>query len=510
MKKIKYLIILILGLSFVNCNNWLDILPDNEQPSKEYWKSKEDVESVISSGYYYLRECTPYLIDWGELRGASLGLGTFDTQKFKLYSFDLTAENKLVKWESFYQVINMANSVIKFADVAKGNDPTYSEGAMNSHKTEAYFMRALSYFFLLRNFKEVPLILTPYVDDSTPYNIAKSTDKDIIAQIKEDIKIALDTDAAKESYEIAWQNKGRSTKWSLYALMADVALWNEDYDECIHYADLLIKATAPIRPVFISDPTKWFEIFNPGNSNESIFELNWDYSNYQEDKNSPSKFLNLALESKYRFRGPMLERLIAETVEVGATNAIRSYYGTFANSSADYLQYDVAFVWKYMGTGYQDFTATRTNQDANFIIYRMADIMLLKAEALILKGESSWTEALGIINQVRVRSNLSLKTVSLTEATELDMLLILLNERDMEFASEGKRWYDLLRFGKAKEYKYKEDFIRIIEENNTEKSPNWLRSVLKNENAWYLPIHVDEIFSNKLLEQNPYYKVTTN
>lgn len=49
-----------------SCNDWLDVKPNNEQVTDDYWQSKEDVEAVISSGYYYMRTCVPYYIKWGD------------------------------------------------------------------------------------------------------------------------------------------------------------------------------------------------------------------------------------------------------------------------------------------------------------------------------------------------------------------------------------------------------------------------------------------------------------
>ena len=58
-----------LSLSLTSCNDWLNLLPDNEQVTEDFWQSKEDVESVVASGYYYMRKAVPTLIVWGELRG---------------------------------------------------------------------------------------------------------------------------------------------------------------------------------------------------------------------------------------------------------------------------------------------------------------------------------------------------------------------------------------------------------------------------------------------------------
>ena len=65
-------------------------------------------------------------------------------------------------------------------------------------------------------------------------------------------------------------SKGRVTVWALYALMADVCLWSEDYDGCVRYADMLINSTSAFRPAFVEDPEQWYNIFFPGNSNGSI------------------------------------------------------------------------------------------------------------------------------------------------------------------------------------------------------------------------------------------------
>lgn len=90
------------------------------------------------------------------------------------------------------------------------------------------------------------------------------------------------------------------------------------------------------------------------------------------------------------------------------------------------------------------------------------------------------------------------------------MLRYVLEERDIELAAEGKRWYDLVRFGKSKGYKYQTAFIDLIVANNASASSQWLRSVLKNTYAWYLPIPQSDIERNSLLTQNPYYDITSN
>ena len=73
--------------------------------------------------------------------------------------------------------MNVANSIIKYAPEVKRQDETYHEAVMNSNMAEAYFMRAWTYFTLVRNFKEVPLILEPYMTDEYAVDIPKSSEE---------------------------------------------------------------------------------------------------------------------------------------------------------------------------------------------------------------------------------------------------------------------------------------------------------------------------------------------
>ena len=122
----------------------------------------------------------------------------------------------------------------------------------------------------------------------------------------------------------------------------------------------------------------------------------------------------------------------------------------------------------------------------------------------------TYEEALEIINKVRNRARLKDLDLTAESATEEEMLQAVLHERNIEFAAEGKRWYDLVRFGKMKNYRYKDSFIEMIVTYNSTANVSWLRSVLSNEYAWYLPISQSEIDANLLLVQNPYYAGVTD
>lgn len=525
MRKIIYPLasLLYVALTTVSCNDWLDVKPNNEQITDEYWQSKEDVEAVVASGYYYMRTCVPYYIKWGELRGGAIY--SSNTDDAKLQDFNMLASYSLCKYTTFYQVINMANSVLEYAPNVIGLDDTYYESVMNSHLCEAYFQRAYSYLVLLKNYKSVPLVLKPYVNDNESFDMAKSSDTTIVAQIKSDVETALATGAAKGTYETDWQTKGRATKWALYALMADVCLWNEDYDECIKYCDLILDATDSFRPAFLSNTSDWYTMFYPGNSNESIFELNWDYDTAQETNNFASLW-SQSTSSRLLFTNDAMEKMKEETSELesnGFTTDGRmgrmalATYVPQGTTVAGYNSSNVFFMWKYNGTDVQDISGgVRTHNDANFIIYRVAEIILMKAQAAVMKGD--YREALTQINRIRNRAGLdNFQDIDLDsddadeqirQLDEQTLLEEILDQKEMEFMGEGKRWYDLLWFGKIQNYKYESEFVTEVLKGNQTTNQSWVRSVLVDHNAWYMPLPQSDIDSNSLLEQNPYYSTT--
>ena len=365
--------------------------------------------------------------------------------------------------------------------------------------------------------------LQAYVNDKASFDLAKSSEAEIIAQVKEDVKTALATGAAKGTYEEEWATKGRATKWALYALMADACLWSEDYDQCIEYCNMILNANDAFRPVFMTNTNDWYTMFYPGNSNESIFELNWDYSQTQTNNfnslftlnaTSPLRPTMRATEKMKEETQALKDRGLTEDGRMG-----RMLMATYVPDNGQVIGWASSsqyYIWKYYGTDVPDITGgARAHQDANFIIYRVAEVMLMKALALTMKGSSSWAEAVSLINKVRNRAGLgNFKDIDLQSAdaaaqiSQLDELTLIeeiLDQKEMEFMAEGKRWYDLLWLGRIANGKYKKQFISKVMEGNQTTNLQWIQSVLQDENAWYMPLPQADIEHNKLLEQNPYY-----
>ena len=258
-------------------------------------------------------------------------------------------------------------------------------------------------------------------------------------------------------------------------------------------------------------------MFNPGNSNESIFEIQYNYEENQTN-NLPKLFDNEHADGIYRISRALTQMFNSEysATLYEMKEAVRSMYGGYfvGPDATIFESATVSYVWKYLGSQTLSDKRTASYYDPNFIIYRVADVMLMKAEALILRthGENieDKVEAMKLINEIRTRSNLEIEVEATSEAVEpLDeeaMLQKVLYERTVELVGEGKAWYDFLRFGRRNNNQYKSTFlVDKVLEYNEQAGESWLRTVLNNDNALFLPISQTEIDANSLLIQNPYY-----
>ncbi|HEY4784851.1 MAG TPA: RagB/SusD family nutrient uptake outer membrane protein, partial [Bacteroidales bacterium] len=363
------------------------------------------------------------------------------------------------------------------------------QGLMKSYMAEAYYLRALSYFYLVRNFKEVPLILDPYLSDDHSYEVAKSSESEIFDQIKRDLDTALVS--TKEVFDQTWESKGRATKWAVYTTLADVYLWTGEYDKCIDACEAVMNSgrVGLIRGM-VGTVNNWYTIFNPGNSNESIFELQFNYNLGQSNS-----LVTWFSTSNIFAISPYMVQLFESSVEDIRGSGV-SYSGIYS--------------WKYVGISANSVTP-RTDYP-NWVIYRMADIYLMEAEAYILKtpeldnnqNNINYAKAIDLVNTIRSRANISIPLSGTND--EPGMLSIVMDERAREFFSEGKRWYDLLRVARLHNYQYKDYLIdQVLQSASAMYSPV-IKATLMNTDSYYLPISDSELKLNHKLVQNPYYQ----
>ncbi len=464
--------------------DWLELLPPDGLVVDEYWQTKEDVEAVLMGAYQKFADMDENLFFYGELRGEMLKPAVWAPENQKqIMESNIYPTNPMCDWSGFYKIINYCNNVITLAPGVLEVDKTFTEFQLKNFQAEALFLRSLAYFYLVRIFGDVPYVASPTSDDNVDFYLPKSRGDSILMVVTSDL-LAFEPTIATD-YPNFKEDRGRATKGAVNALLADIALWRFDYEECLTY----IEKIEAMNKYFLMTSAKWFEIFLPGNSLESIFELQFDgigqnntmYDvTFQWDLYSSSE---VAIE----MMDPLTENEIKE--------AVRGK-GTLAIESQDYR------IFKYIG-GAPDQKTYRSGADAracNFIIYRLADILLMKAEAL--SQLDRFAEAEIVLNQIRTRALVQTLDLSDSRIAYEDAIM---EERARELAFEGKRYFDLMRMGRRNNFERKNDLIEVIIQQAPSTQKLVLASKLSNPLGWFLPILDVELEKNAKLVQNPYY-----
>ena len=485
-KKIKYLLVIFMVFAQFSCNDWLELIPPNGLIREEFWKTKEDVEAVLMASYESFAGLNRNLFIFGEIRGDMLeGDVNQGTGEQLLMENNIYPDNGICNWSNFYKVINYCNEVIKNAPLVQEMDNTFTDYKKQGFMAEAYFLRSLAYFYLVRLYKEVPLILEPSETDDADFYVTKSSEEVILNQLVSDLE-EYRTFAPSGGFATIRENKGRASKASFDALLADIELWRFNYEAVIEH----VQAIENNIEYTLMPGGRWFEMFFPGNSLEGIFEFQFDDNLNQ--KNGLYGTMNRN-SSQYIPSQKALEMFAFEF----ASELVRGEDVTIKKYGEDEF-----IIWKYVGMA-PDGQSVRSGSyqnSSNWIVYRLADVLLMKAEAL--SQLERYQEAMNIIIEIRDRGSVQPMPIANSPNAYEDAIM---NERALELAYEGKRWFDLLRMGRRNNFARKDKLIEIIVSNVPSTQKRILAAKLTNPLGWYLPIFEDEIERNKNLVQNPYY-----
>jgi starch-binding outer membrane protein, SusD/RagB family len=484
--KAKYFLISLVVLMQVSCSDWLELLPPGGLIRDEFWKSKEDVEAVLMAAYESFSSLDRSLFIFGEIR-ADLVQGDRNQpwREQLLMENNIYPDNVIVNWNNFYQVINYSNEVIKNAPAVRKIDNTFTDFQMYSYISEAYWLRSLAYFYLVRLYRDVPLILEPSESDDADFYQPKSPEEVVLNQIVADLE-ANRVFAPSGGFPTIAENKGRASKAAYDALLADIALWRFQYDAVLNH----IRNIEQDIEIVMMPTARWFEMFYPGNSLESIFEFQFDGGRNQRNN-------TFGLTQRFSYQYDPSQKALEMFAFEFASELVRGEGASIKKyGDDDYI------IWKYVGQA-PDGQTTRAGDEqysANWIVYRLADIKLMKAEAL--SQLERYNEALIIINSIRARADVPGISPGNSRVAFEDAIM---NERALELAFEGKRWFDLLRMGRRDNFARKDKLIEIIVSNVPSTQKRILAAKLTNPLGWYLPIFEKEIERNKNLVQNPYY-----
>jgi starch-binding outer membrane protein, SusD/RagB family len=475
---IRILFASLFTLLFYSCEKFLDLKPlDNgiaQDTSQFYFKGASDVESYLS-GIYSDFKNEYFELDYfvnGDAQSDDAYAGADNPANFQIdgYTTDALNSNVSRDWAYLYSTIGKTNIVINNVEVVT----ELTETRRNEIKGEASFIRAFLYFQLVQLWGDVPLQLKDIktfditiLPDLFPERSPKAV---IYSQIIADLETALVYVGPSAP------NKGYVTRGAVNSLLAKVYATQEphDWNKVIGYCNDVIAGGYSLLPEYNQ---LWDNAHK--NSSESIFEIN--YAGTASDANwGASMFRGLEWKKFNIPSNDLVGAFDAEQDSIRKPASIIFLDVTGHWSDANWPQTHYPFINKY-----RDFVSPSSQ---NYIFIRLADILLLKAEALNENGDVDGAAVL--VNQIRNRAKLANTTATTQDA----MRLAIEKERRLELAFEGIRWFDLKRTGRA---------IEVI--NSVTDFGGVGMSYHLTENRLIWPIPQSELDKSSNLTQNPGY-----
>ncbi len=545
MNKIKHIVCaLLITAGLTSCSDFLEILPMNEVVLENYWTDKNDVTSAVNSCYEAL-ESEDFLTRmgvWGELRSDNLRMGVNVPNNInEILKENLLPSNDLCNWAVFYTAINRCNTVCHYAPIVQAIDPNYTESEMRANIAEASAIRALCYFYLIRTFRDVPYTTEPSIDDSQNYILPATPFNDVLDSLINDLENVKDDAVRRYRLDntnvIYAENNSRITRVAIWALLADLYLWRGDWENSIKYCDMVIDfkrkqyesaldymgnitniELIDSIPLILEQPigssvcgNSYTEIFGVGNSFESLFELYFS-SNQSRQNKWVANYYGNANTPRGRLSAPDFLRkdVVQGTNIVFKKTDGRAYSSVEMENSSYYVRkyffFDVSFNSKNVNTenDLRLSVSYRGQDNANWIFYRLTDVILIKAEALIQQGPEKYEEAFALINTVNKRANNLTETLKFSDYSDSKATMedLLIAERHREFLFEGKRWFDLVRIARRDGNNTR--LVSLATRKYLE-NVNAIKIKLANPDRIYFPYAKSELKVNPLLKQNSAY-----
>ena len=499
-------------MTLTSCSDWLELYPEDEIIEDEFWTSADDVDMMVSGAYRYMLETgvLQRFVYLGEMRSDNLQTSSANSnERAVVNEGNLLSDNSLCDWSSFYTVINICNNVIAKSGDVRQKDQNFGEAEYQHALSEAMFLRALCYFYLVRGWGDVPYVTEPSASDATDYNRPQSPADSIVNVLISDMQTA--KAYATPSWGTQAKNCGRVTRNACRALLADLYLWAGRYGECIAECNEVLSnyihlpGTEQTEWQLLPRTTFFNRVFYSGNSVESIFELNLNSSNNA----------NLTVFAQLYGNATTNPHFIP-------TSSLLTLYDEADARGMQYADLSNSHIFKYVGqvapladTQNEARTSTYTYRASSsaphWIVYRLADIYLMKAEALALSGTTAadFDQVATLCNMTYVRSHPE-GADSLDHALATDQnsaYTMVMDERRREFAFEGKRWFDLLRQVRRAGSPTEAIVNTLVANKYSGTAPDGIIGKLSSMGYWYWPINKTDMDVNKNLHQNEYYQL---
>lgn len=501
----RYLIIILLSTSCTD--KAYELNPVSQISNASFWKKQGDVEAGLIGMYSRLRtQAGANFFMWGEARSEILGPSVAGPVGQEYWDNVLTPLNvesqyggQSATWQGLYSVLHDANLILKHTP----NISFVTQPEKNRALAEAYTTRAFVYYWLVRLWGDVPLVTEPSegYEPETVFK-ARAPKSEIFKLIKQDINKAIELFPEKWRGDIEDFPPGRC-RWSkpaANALRADIYLWTgkresggqADFNEALKSLNLIEATNVGLLDNFGSI----FTYSNKGNK-EIIMSIRFqdlEPSGVPRHTNTLMGMASLFMTS-YADAATNLNTPMGGLPHMAPTALVRSQFSN-DDSRRDATFYEIYEslpknngVKTYYTSVMKKFHGLATDRSLlefqDFVLYRYADILLMKAEAKNALGQDPSME----INKVRQRAyGANFAKYVFVNGTKVQNDDAILKERLLEFMFESKRWFDLVRFGKA---------FELV--------PS-LKSRAGQEGLLLFPIAESELNRNRSLVQNPAYK----
>lgn len=450
MKKINHIILGLFIILASSCKSALDVAPQTSISDEVTINNGASAETAVRGMYRALASDNYYGVTFqaiGYLSGDNLkragSLGIISD----FVDHNVKADNGYIAnaWLGIFTTINRANHIIEKVS-SLPLEPTFNQVKKDQLLGEAYFVRALAYFDAARIWGGVPIYLKPTLTIKDNQGKSRNTISEVYSQVLSDLKDA-------ELLLPNTTNRIRATKKTVWALMARVYLYQEEWNEAVTYSTKLIDDTN----YSLIKPFSSFFANNASNTPESIFELAYSANETNGHRNNWLPSTNGGV--RQWAPNDAFITLVNNPTIGGNRNSMVS---------------KMANVNEWYSNMYYRNPAT----DPAFVL-RIAEMRLIRAEALAQLDDYDY--ALLDLNKVRSRADLANSDADPLDKEEI--LLAIENERRLEFAFEPHRFFDLVRTDRAK------DVLNLA-----------------SKDRYVLPLPIKETLIDKALEQNIAYK----
>ena len=440
--------ILSFSLSLLSCEDFLDRSPLSDMSPTTFFANKGDMKTW-TGGIYDAFQGTLSLghLEWGDIRSDNYHTTSYDDGKAYMNAIESTQSQ--YSWANLYKTIDRCNVAIERFPLIPGT----VAADWSDYVGQAYGIRALMYFYAIRVWGGVPLVTEPWDGDVTTSYLARNA----VAEIKEQILSDLENAIKYLNSTVTGDRKFYFNLSAAWALKMDVHMWFREHQLALDAYNTYFAGNANY--ALVSNEKEWKQIFlSPSDSKETIFNMAWSY---EEDgahpwaqrvgasnTNNPYKISEgIFVEFVERlYSGQGIDGRFANVVD---TVKLWNSGGKLPISTSHWRVSGIEKNVKYSVENPADATSqwlvlSSSNADIKVCLYRYADVLLLRAEALNQLGEPDM--ALQIVNDIRKRVGyLADATLEVDADNKKEVETVILLERQLEFMAEGKRWFDLIR-----------------------------------------------------------------